>query len=142
MPVSILAASTPNYVLIDGNLRIGPKILPLDVGTECWAIYGFSSKIAYDRFCSNSHRALKPYPLVTGYLRNQMDAPGDTLKLVVIDANAPSEPSVYAATMEAVLEAQESRAAHVTAAYRLTRDEEANAYRVEEEDRETPRDTR
>ena len=88
MPTSTVAASTPNYVLIDGNLRIGPKILPLDFGTECWAIYGFSSKSTYDRFCSNSQRALKPYPLVPGYLRNQMDAPGDRLKLVVMDASA------------------------------------------------------
>ena len=142
MHISTVAASTPNYVLIDGDLRIGPKIVPLDVGTECVAIYGFSSKGPYDRFCSNSQRALKPYPLVTGYLRNEMDAPGNGLKLVVIDANGPGEPYVQAATIEAVFEAKESRAAHVTAAYRLTFDEEANAYRVEEEGRETPRDTR
>ena len=52
---------------------------------------------------------------------------------MVIDAAGPSEPYLHAATIEAVLEAQESRAAHVTAAYRLTFDEEANAYRVDEQ---------
>ena len=133
MPLSTVAASTPNYVLIDGNLRIGPKVLPLDAGMGCSAIYGFSDKGPYDRFCANSQLALKPYPLVKGYLRNQMEAPGDSLKLVVIDAAGASEPNLHAATIEAVLEAQESRAAHVTAAYRLTFDEEANAYRVDEQ---------
>jgi hypothetical protein len=132
MPLSTVAASAPNYVLIDGNLRIGPKVVPLDAGIECSAIYGFSDKGPYDKFCTNSQLALKPYPLVKGYLRNQIDAP-DSLKLVVIDAAGPSEPCLHAATMEAVLQAQKSCAAHVTAAYRLTFDEEANAYRVDEE---------
>jgi hypothetical protein len=34
--------------------------------------------------------------------------------------------------MEAVLEAQENRTTHVTAAYRLMFDQEAKAYRVDE----------
>ena len=51
----------------------------------------------------------------------------------MIDGAGPCEPYLHAATMEAVLEAQESRAAHVTAAYRLTFDEEANAYRVDKQ---------
>jgi len=133
MPMTTVDASTPNYVLIDGALRIGPKVVPFYAGLECSAIYGFSDKRPYDKFCANSQLALKPYPLVKGYLRNQIDAPGDSLKLVVIDAAGPSEPCLHAATMEAVLEAQESRAAHVTTAYRLTFDEEANTYRVDEQ---------
>ena len=133
MPISAVVADTPNYVLIDGNLRIGPKVVPLDAGRGCSAIYGFSDKGPYDKFCANSQVALKPYPLVKGYLRNQIDAQGDSLKLVVIDATGPRGPYLQAATMEAVLEAQESRAAHVTAAYRLTFDDEAYAYRVHEE---------
>ena len=131
MPLSTVAASTPNYVLIEGNLPTGPRLVPLAASTECSVIYGFSDKGPYDKFCTNSQQALKPYPLVKGYLRNQMEAPGDSLKLVVIDAAGPSEPYLHAATMEAVLEARESRAAHVIAAYRLTFDEEANAYRVD-----------
>jgi len=133
MPMTTVDASTPNYVLIDGTLRLGPKIVSSDAGLECSAIYGFSGKGPYDKFCANSQQSLKPYPLVKGYLRNQIDAPGDSLKLVVIDAASPSEPYLYAATIEAVLEAQESLAARVTAAYRLTFDEEATAYRVDEQ---------
>ncbi len=131
MPMTTVDASTPNYVLIDGTLRIDPKVVPFYAGLECSAIYGFSDKGSYDKFCANSQLALKPYPLVKGYLRKQIDAP-DGLKLVVIDATGPSEPCLHAATFEAVLEAQESRAAHVTAAYRLAFDEEANVYRVDE----------
>ena len=130
MSTSTSVADTPNYVLMDVDRRIGPNVMPLDASTECSVIYGFSDKGPYDKFCTNSQQALKPYPLVKGYLRNEMEAPGDSLKLVVIDAAGPSEPYLHAATIEAVLEAQESRAAHVTAAYRLTFDEEANAYRV------------
>lgn len=130
MPPNTVAVSTPNYVLIDGNLRIGPKVLTLDSGRGCSAIYGFSDKGPYDGFCANSRLALKPYPLVKGYLRNQIEAPGDSLKLVVIDAAGPGEPCLHAVTLKAVLEAQETHAAHVTSAYRLTFDEEANAYRV------------
>lgn len=135
MPLSRVTASTPNYVLIDGSFRIGPKVAlyPLDAGVKCSAIYGFSDKRTYDKFCTNSQQALKPYPLVKGYLRNQIDSPGDNLNLVVIDAAGPSEPYVHAATIVAVLESQVSCAPQVTAAYRLTFDEEANGYRVDEQ---------
>jgi hypothetical protein len=125
-------ASTPNYVLIEGNLRIGPKVTPLKAGTECSAIYGFSDKGPYDKFCANSQLALKPYPLVKGYLRNQIDESGDSLKLVVIDAASHTEHCVNTATIEAVLAALQSSSAHVTATHQLTFDEEANAYRVDE----------
>ena len=92
MHLTTVAASTPNYVLIEGNLPTGPRLVPLAASTECSVIYGFSDKGPYDSFCTNSQQALKPYPLVKGYLRNQMEAPGDSLKLVVIDAAGPSEP--------------------------------------------------
>ena len=132
MPMSTVAASTPNYVLINGDLRIGPQVVPLNAGMEWTAIYGFSDKGPYDKFCTKSQLALKPYPLVKGYLRNQMDSPGDSLKLVVIDAARPREHCLRAATMAAVLEAQENHTTHVAAAYRLAFDPEANAYRLED----------
>jgi hypothetical protein len=127
-----VVTGTPRYVLLDGNRRIGPKVSRLNAGIECSPIYGFSAKGPYDKFCKNSQLALTPYPLVRGYLRNQLSASGDDLKLVVVDAAGPCEPCVHGATMEAVLEAQEDQTAHVTAAYRLMFDQEANAYRVEE----------
>ena len=132
MPISAVVADTPYYVLMDGNHRIGPEVVQLHSGIECEPIYGFSDKGPYDKFCVNSQRALTPYPLVRGYLRNQAGAPGDGLKLVVVDAAGPRELYLHAATMEAVLEAQEHRTTHVNAAYRLMFDQKANAYGVEE----------
>jgi hypothetical protein len=99
---------------------------------ECSTIYGFSGRGPYGKFCRNSERGLTPYPLVKVYLRSQVGAPGDSLQLVVLDAPGPSVPCLQAAAMQAVLEALENRTHYVTAAYRLTFDEEISAYRVEE----------
>ena len=132
MPMIAAVAGTPHYVLLDANRRIGPTVVPLHSGSECSPIYGFSDKGPYDKFCRNSELALTPYPLVKVYLRSLAGAPGDALQLVVLDAAGPRDLYVQAATMEAVLEAQENRTTHVTVAYRLIFDEEADAYRVEE----------
>ena len=132
MSTSAGVDDTPYYVLMDGNRRIGPNVVQLRAGIECSPIYGFSDKGSYDKFCTNSQQALKPYPLVTGYLRNQIDAPDDSLKLVVLDAAGPSEAYLHAATMEVVLEAHESPTIRLNAGYRLMLDEEDDAYRVEE----------
>ena len=90
--IVVFVADTPYYVLNDEDGRIGPKVIPLNTGVECMPIYGLSDKRPYDRFCAKSELALKPYPLVKGYLRNQIDALGDVLKLVVIDARGRCDP--------------------------------------------------
>ena len=130
--MSAMVASTPYYVLMQSNRRIGPNVVQSPAGMECATIYGFSDKGPYDQFCSNSPLALTPYPLVKVYLRAQAGTTDDGLKLVVVDATGPREPYLRAATMAAVLEAQENRAPHVNAAYRLIFDPESNAYRLEE----------
>ena len=53
MPMTTVDASTPNYVLIDGALRIGPKVVPFYAGLECLAIYGFLDKGPYE---ANAYR--------------------------------------------------------------------------------------
>lgn len=126
-----VVAVTPYYVLLEGKCRIGPKVLPLHSRIECSPIYGFSDKGPYDRFCANSQLALTPYPLVKGYLRNQIEAADERLHLVVVDAVGPSQPLLHATTMEVLLEAQEKRTVHVTLTHQLTFDQQADAYRVE-----------
>lgn len=121
---------TPYYVLLEGKRRFGPQVVPLPAGTECLAVYGFSDRNRFDKFCANSQLTLTPYPLTRVYLQNQVDAPGDGLNLVVVDAASPHEPCLQAATMEAVLQGQEARTPHVTAAYDLTFEQEAAAYRI------------
>ena len=131
MPMKAALRATPHYVLMDGKLPIGPSMLPPESNLECSRIYGFSDKEPYDAFCADSEMALTPYPLVKGYLRNELSGP-DGLKLVVVDAAGPRDPYLHAATMEAVLEAHEKGMAHVIAAYQLVFDEQAEAYRVED----------
>jgi hypothetical protein len=129
MPTTATFVDTPYYVLMDGNRRLGPEVAPLPSGPECLAIYGFSDKACYDKFCENSQLALKPYPLTKFYLQNQADGPGG-LSLVVVDAPGPHEPCLQAGTMEAVLQGQKDQTPHVTAAYHLTLDRDVVAYQV------------
>jgi hypothetical protein len=129
--MSALLVETPNDVLLDGKQRIGPELLALHSGKMCIAIYGFSGKQSYDAFCEKSERALTPYPLVKGYLQNQLEDAGDTLLLVVVDAVGPDESHLTAATMQSVLEAREKQSSQVAVSFRLTRDEQSQAYRVE-----------
>lgn len=130
MPTVTTFVDTPYYVLMDGKQRFGPEVVPLPAGTECLAVYGFSDKNRFDKFCANSDLTLTPYPLTRFYLRTQADAPGDGLNLVVVDAAGPHQPSLQAATMEAVLQGQEARTPHVNAAYDLTFEQETAAYRI------------
>jgi hypothetical protein len=130
MPAAATFVDTPYYVLMDGKRRLSPEVVPFPSGTECSVVYGFSDKACYDKFCANSQLALVPYPLTRFYLQDQADTPGDRINLVVVDAASPNEPCLRAGTMEAVLQGQEDRTLHVTAAYDLTFDPEAAAYRV------------
>ncbi len=121
---------TPYYVLMDGKRRFGPEVASLPSGTMCLAVYGFSDKGHYDRFCTKSQVALTPYPLTKFYLQEQADGPGGGLNLVVVDAPGPHEPSLHAGTMEAVLQGQEDRTPRIPVAYHLTLVPEDAAYRV------------
>ena len=130
--MTALLVNTPCYVLLDGKQRLGPKLLAPHGGPEGVAIYGFSDKQPYDLFCANCELALTPYPLVKGYLKNQITVSGDAVHLVVVDAAGPNEAQLNAATMNSVLEALEQKADHVTISFRLMLDQESQAYRIEE----------
>jgi len=132
MLLSTVEVGKPCYALLEGENRTGPKIVSLTSGRVCSAIYGFSAKSFYDRFLEQSDQALTPYPLVKGYFRNQVDAAGDVLKLVVLDAAGPQETNLEAITIDSAWEAHENRASHVTADYQLEFDPQANAYKVVE----------
>ncbi len=129
--INALLGNTPCYVLLDGKQRLGPKLLALPPGVEYVAIYGFSDKQPYDLFCANSEIPLTPYPLVKGYLKNQITDSGDAVHLVVVDAAGPQQAQLNAATMKSVLEAQEQQANQVTISFRLMLDQELQAYRAE-----------
>ena len=127
-----VSASTPNYVLLNGKTRISPNVFPLRSGRVCSSLYGFSDKVPYDLFRTNSEVALTPFPLVKVYLRTLIETGSENLHLVILDASGPNDVTVRAATMEAVLEAHISQASSVLAEYSLTFDTEENGYRVDE----------
>ena len=131
MSLNEVLLNTPCDVLLDDKQRLGPKLLAQSGGTKYEAIYGFSNKKSYDLFCANSDHPLKPYPLVKGYLKNQIADSGDTVQLVVVDAAGPQETQVHAATMNCVLKAVEQKANQVAFSFRLTLDRESQAYRVD-----------
>ncbi len=128
MPVYL---ATPNYVLLAGKERLGPTLSAPDSASRYQIIYGFSDKQPYDAFCASDPVALTPYPLVKGYLQSQLENPGELVRLVVLDATGPHETELYAATMQSVLDAMNSKASHVTASFRLTFDTSTQAYDVE-----------
>lgn len=131
MPTFSADGSTPNYVLMDDGRRIGPRLTPVS-SEKCNVIYGFSSKAAYECFRDNCDVALKPYPLVKGYLRKQIGEVNIEHLLVAIDVQGPLDPTLKATTIAAVLDAQEKQIAHVTSVYLLAFDEDEKAYRLAE----------
>lgn len=133
---SIIAATastfTPNYVLLNGKIRLAPIVLPLQSGRICSSLYGFSDKAPYDVFRACSKLTLTPFPLVKVYLRTLLETGSENLHLVIVDATGPTDTMIRAATMEAVLKAQMVQSSSVLAEYSLTFDEAANSYRVDE----------
>jgi hypothetical protein len=132
MVLGTTTAPTPRYVLMNGAGRLSPNVLPTSLRFECFVIYGFSDKGLYELYCQESEQALTPYPLVRHYLRDQIGSCGDRIQIVAIDPSGRRDACLRAATMEAVLEAQEERYEQVPVTYRLRLPEEANAYVVSE----------
>ncbi len=125
-----IAVATPCYVLIFDKVRIGPTLTPTESASSYQVIYGFSDKAPYDAFCANSPLPLTPYPLVKGYLQNQIEMAGDVVHLVVVDASGPQDAQLNAATMQAVFDAMKTQSSQVTASFRLTLNSDNESYAV------------
>ena len=103
-------AVTPRYVLRDGNHPSGPSVMQTEGQAEANVIFGFSDKPQYDAFLQKSLIALTPYPLVKGFLQNQVDLASasldlDAIQLIVLDAGDPQQSILRAATMKAIRDA-------------------------------------
>lgn len=123
----------PRYVLLSDKQRIGPTVTDNRQTAHSTVIYGFSDAPIYKEFMANSGVPLMPYPLVKTYLREQLsDLDGETeaVKLVVIDAVSPVEPSINAVTMQAVLSAFEEQSTQMAATHGLEFVDATNAYRL------------
>ncbi|QDT04909.1 hypothetical protein K227x_33060 [Rubripirellula lacrimiformis] len=125
-------AKAPRYVLKDGSRPTCPSVLQASSDSVATVVFGFSDKPEYDAFQAASSIALTPYPLVKGYLQNQIELDTAALNLVVVDATAAGQPILNAATFESVLESFQLNSDTVAISHRLVFDESASGYRIEE----------
>ncbi|NQV22927.1 MAG: hypothetical protein HQ518_01045 [Rhodopirellula sp.] len=109
MSLTTLTAATPHYLLLGNDGPIGPVLAPS--GSEAFdtVLYGFSSKIYFDRFCAASDQTLRPYPLMKGHLNKPMESTGHRITHVVINADGPAETELHTATTEIVAHALENQ---------------------------------
>lgn len=124
-------AKTPHYVLREGAYPTCPSVVQASSDDHAIVIFGFSDKPEYDVYLSASSLMLTPYPLVKGYLKNEIELNLDSMKLVVLDAVSSEQPYLYAATFQAVLESFRLDSNVVAVSHRLIKEESATAYRIE-----------
>lgn len=124
-------AVTPRYVLRDGLHPTGPSVMQTTSQAQVTAIFGFSDKPQYDAFLHQSSIALTPYPLVKGFLQNQVDLDTEVLRLVVLDANGPKQSILYAATMQSIFESLDRKPDSVEVTHELILDETSGFYQVQ-----------
>jgi hypothetical protein len=124
-------SKTPRYVLKDGSSPASPDVLPMSGVSEITVIFGFSDKQRYDAFQHASPLALMPYPLVKGYMQNQIAQDPEQLRLVALDANTPQQETVEAATFTDIVESFQLGLDSVPISYRLDYDPASKGYRVE-----------
>tara|TARA_R110002072_G_scaffold119718_1_gene252605 strand:+ start:3168 stop:3590 length:423 start_codon:yes stop_codon:yes gene_type:complete len=124
-------SNTPRYVLNDAAFPACPSLTETSPQDHPIVIYGFSNKSQYDVFLKASSLALTPYPLVKRFLEKHVDQNAEEMKLVVVDADSPTQPSVYAATFQNVLEAIRLVSETVNLTHRLILDPTDSTYRVE-----------
>ena len=136
-------ANTPKYVLRDEGQPVHTTLNVDDSNTSCTCVYGFSDKRIFDEFNKNAKQHLTPYPLVQGYLANQITEAesagmkGIGIGLIILDATAPTQAKVSAATMAAVLGAQQEKAKQVPIELELVFSSETGGY-LKHDSKRTP----
>ena len=139
MPKTTDLIDTPCYLLKSGSQAIFPTINFENPDTNFVCVYGFSDKPIYDKFIESAEQLLTPYPLVQGYLTNQIaevssDGGGAHLAIVILDATGLEAPILSAASMTTVLLAQQEKAKQVQTEFCLAFDPEMNGYRFDKDD--------
>ena len=126
-------ANTPYFVLRSDNQPICPTLHCDDPKAKCVCVYGFSGRSVYDQFIGSTKQQLVPYPLVQGYLANQVadaaEKKGAQSGLVILDATDGEQPKLLAATMDAVRLAQQEKAKQIEVEYELEFDTANGGYR-------------
>jgi hypothetical protein len=123
-------SKTPRYVLREGNHPTALTAVSCASHPAFTVIFGFSDKPQYDSFLSASRLALTPYPLVRRFLIDQLECDEKNLKLVVLDALAPTQPVLSAATFQSVLSSLQKNIDSVPVTHQLLFDATAEEYRI------------
>lgn len=103
--------ATPYYVLLAGAVPFSPRMIETTTFHSAIVLFGFSDKMPYDRFQANTRQGLTPFPLVKRTMASHLAARNRCL--VVVDAVSPNDILLYAASMQSVLLAHETKASHV-----------------------------
>ena len=136
-------ATTPKYVLRSENQPFSSTLNSGDSKTSCNCVYGFSEKSIFDTFNKNTEQTLVPYPLVIGYLVNQIaeaksaGKTGVDIGLMILDATAPTQATVSTATLVSILAAQEAKEKEVAIESKLVFDSKTGGY-LKHDSKRTP----
>lgn len=125
------SCKTPRYVLKDGSNPTRPPVLKSSAKIQPTAIFGFSDKPEYDAFLNASPLALTPYPIVKGFLENQIALSVDAVRLIVLDASSPNQRVFKAATFQSVLESFRLGLDRVAISHQLILDESSQEYLIQ-----------
>lgn len=123
-------ASTPHYLLLGSDGPVGPYVMQSEPDADSFAVYGFSSKTHYDRFCAASGLALRPYPLLKGHLRKATDSTGKRITLISVDPDGPEDSDLRATTSESLAQSLESSSDQVPVEFHLTARHRGGAYEI------------
>ena len=108
----------PRYLLLDETKPIGLELAASATEESAKFLYGFSDKPQYDSFRENSQLAYRPYPIVKGFLKNQLESKDGRYQFIAIDASGPRDESVNVASIEVVLEAFENNSTQLVGTVR------------------------
>ncbi|WDQ15207.1 hypothetical protein [Rhodopirellula sp. P2] len=123
-------SKTPRFVLKADGLPIGPNTVPANQDAETQVVFGFSSKEHYDAFQKACSDPVTPYPLVKGYLQNQVEEGSGRRQLVMLDADSPTQEECLAATFQSILASIQSSSDTVPVSHQLHLDRESLLYDV------------
>jgi hypothetical protein len=131
MTINALSVATPRYLLLGSDGPVGPDVIQLKPDTDSFAVFGFSSKERYDRFCAATELALRPYPLMRGHLRKPPEFTGKRITLICVDSSGPVEAEFQATTADSLVLAMETGSDQVPINFHLIARQQDGAYTLQ-----------
>jgi hypothetical protein len=122
------SVATPRYLLLGSDGPVGPDVTEFTSDTGSLAVFGFSSKEYYDRFCAASELTLRPYPLMKGHLKKSPEFTGKRITLICVDPGGPADVEFQATAAESLLLAIETGSDQVAVDFHLIGGQQGVAY--------------